>query len=79
VALIVLMNIVSAGLSIAAIVLYSLDLKEQGYYWCREPERHQERYYWTTPSPSKRAEWDEIFEKQLEEYRLCKQNRLIVK
>ncbi|MCI4391209.1 hypothetical protein PGIGA_G00131410 [Pangasianodon gigas] len=80
VVLTVVMNIVSAALAITAIVLYSVDLAQTRYYLCESPERRQDTYYyWTTASPSKKAEWDEIFQRKLEIYRVCQENQLTMK
>lgn len=75
------MNIVSAALAITAIVLYSVDLAEGRYnYWCNRPEHQKDNLYsWTTATPSKKAEWDKTFEKQLENYRVCEENWYLMK
>ncbi|MCJ8745447.1 hypothetical protein PDJAM_G00130210 [Pangasius djambal] len=79
VVLTVVMNIVSAGLAITAIVLYSVDLAQTRYYWCQAPERRDPYDYWTTASPLKKADWDEVFKRKLEVYRVCQENQLIMK
>ncbi|KAI7806344.1 transmembrane protein 176A [Triplophysa rosa] len=43
----VILNIVSAGLAIAAVVLYSVDMAVGSYQWCND-------YYSATPSPEQR-------------------------
>ncbi|KAF7692038.1 hypothetical protein HF521_011005 [Silurus meridionalis] len=76
VVLTVMMNIVSSALAITAIVLYSVHLGENNYWnMCNVPERQNNyRYYWTTASPSKRAEWDAAYELKLKDYTACLEN-----
>ncbi|XP_060756380.1 uncharacterized protein tmem176l.1 [Neoarius graeffei] len=71
----VVMNITSAALAITAIVLYSLELGRNYYYWCEPPKSEQHLYSWTTQSTLKR---DEIFEKKRENYRICEESRKLV-
>ncbi|XP_053467974.1 uncharacterized protein tmem176l.1 [Ictalurus furcatus] len=80
VVLTVVMNIVSGALAITAIVLYSVSLAQIRYiYGCELPKREPEyQYYWTTASPSKKAQLDEIFEIKLENYRRCEQNKRLI-
>ncbi|XP_017308278.1 uncharacterized protein tmem176l.1 [Ictalurus punctatus] len=80
VVLTVVMNIVSSALAITAIVLYSVDLAQIRYiYGCELPKREpDDRYYWTTASPSKKAQLDELFEIKLENYRRCEQNKHLI-
>ncbi|KAA0702707.1 hypothetical protein E1301_Tti024135 [Triplophysa tibetana] len=44
----VILNIVSAGLAIAAVVLYSMDVAVGSYLWCNDND------YYSTPSPEQR-------------------------
>ncbi|KAI5092428.1 hypothetical protein C0J45_18059 [Silurus meridionalis] len=76
VVLTVMMNIVSSALAITAIVLYSVHLGENNYWnMCNVPERQNNyRYYWTTASPSKRTEWDAVYELKLKDYTACLEN-----
>ncbi|XP_060717500.1 uncharacterized protein LOC132840117 [Tachysurus vachellii] len=80
IALTVLMNIMSAALAITFIVKYSMDLATRPRWSkCEDPAANEGyRYSWTTPSPTKKAMLDEIFEKKLEDYRVCKENWLII-
>lgn len=80
VVLTVVMNIVSSALAITAIVLYSVALAQIRYiYECELPKREpDDRYYWTTASPSKKAQLDELFEIKLENYRRCEQNKHLI-
>lgn len=81
VVLTVMMNIVSAALAITTIVLYSVDLVGRQYnYWCHLPDRQEDdRYSWTTASPAKKAEQEEIYQMKLERYRVCQEHKLIMK
>ncbi|KAF4076089.1 hypothetical protein AMELA_G00226620 [Ameiurus melas] len=81
VVLTVVMNIVSGALAITAIVLYSVDLAQRWYFQeCDLPKRQQDDLYqWTTASPSKKAQMDELFEIRLENYRGCEQSTHLLK
>lgn len=82
VVLTVVMNIVSTALALTAIVFYAVDIavSEHHNYWCELPTRQEDgRYFWTTASPAKKAEWEEIFERKMKDYRICQENQLVMK
>ncbi|XP_062841672.1 uncharacterized protein tmem176l.1 [Trichomycterus rosablanca] len=75
----VMMNVVGVALAITGIVLYSVDLARGPYFYgCSPPDEKGYRYSWTTPSPSRRDALDETYQKKLEDYSVCMNNKHII-